>query len=308
MAGGEIDGLHSAAYFGAVRDFWWNVDHLELCARRLGFERVRSVLDVGAGVGHWGRLLRHVLPPDVTLVGVDREPAWVDEATRRATEAGLTDRFSYRQAAAEALPFEDESFDLVTCQTLLLHVADPRAVIREMLRVTRPGGLIVASEPNNRSLTLMDSSVNVDASVEERADLVRFYLTCERGKIALSQGNSSIGDLVPGYFRDEGLEGIQAYLSDKVSLMVPPYEGEDQQALKQAYAQDAERGAWGWTRDEARRFYLAGGGDEADFDAAWDRRQAEARLLVDSIEQGSFHSGGGDVLYLVAGRRPRASA
>ncbi len=47
---------HSAAYLGATRDFWWNLDHIELCGRRLGFDAVRSVLDVGAGHGHWGRL------------------------------------------------------------------------------------------------------------------------------------------------------------------------------------------------------------------------------------------------------------
>jgi SAM-dependent methyltransferase len=306
MGAGEPEHhLHRAAYFGELRDFWWNADHLELCARRLGLDRVRSVLDVGAGVGHWGRLLSHVMRSDVTVVGIDREPRWVEEATRRAAAAGLADRFSYREASAEALPFVDGSFDLVTCQTLLIHVVDPRAVVREMVRAAKPGGLVVASEPNNHSVTLMETSVNANAAVGDRTDVVSFYLTCERGKAALGEGNQSIGELVPGYFSDEGLEAIQVYLSDRAWLMLPPYASDEQQAIKKAYAEEVECGGWGWSRDETRRYYMAGGGSDADFDDAWERRTAENRDLLGSIEDGSFNPAGGQILYLVAGRRPQ---
>src|SRR3954464_8174339 len=95
---------HSAAFFGEARDFWWNLDQLSLCARRIGLdEGVRSVLDVGSGVGHWGRLLGHVLPADARVVGIDREPQWVEEAGARAASVGLGERFSYRLGSAEAL-------------------------------------------------------------------------------------------------------------------------------------------------------------------------------------------------------------
>ena len=304
VGAGEPEAPHSAAFFGAVRDFWWNLDQIEVFARRVGLEDARSMLDVGSGVGHWGRLLAHVLPPDATVVGIDTEPRWVEEAAARAIGAGLGDRFSYRLAAAEELPFEDESFDLVTCQTLLMHVPDPRGAIAEMVRVTKPGGLVVASEPNNRVLTLMDTSVSAGASLDERLDLVRFYVTCEEGKIALGRGNSSVGDLVPGYFSEAGLGEIQACQSDKVSLMVPPYAGDDQQALKEACIADAQRGGWGWTREEARRYYAAGGGDPAEFDGSWERRMEEARRLAAAVEDGTYDAAGGDVLYLISGRRP----
>jgi ubiquinone/menaquinone biosynthesis C-methylase UbiE len=65
------DKLHSAEFFGPDRDFWWNHDHLELVASRLGLEAVRSVLDVGCGVGHWGRLLASVLPSEATTAGAN---------------------------------------------------------------------------------------------------------------------------------------------------------------------------------------------------------------------------------------------
>jgi protein-L-isoaspartate O-methyltransferase len=295
---------HSAAYFGPGRDFWWNLDQLELCARRIGLDGARSALDVGAGVGHWGRLLSRVLSPEATVVGVDREPRWVEEATERAAAAGLAGRFSYRQGTVEQLPFEDDSFDLVTCQTVLIHVSDPRAALAEMLRVVKPGGAIVASEPNNRALSLLGSSVRAGATAEEWLDVARFYLICEQGQIALGLGDSSLGDLLPGLMHGAGLERIQTYQSDKVSMMLPPYATEEQQALAQESAAGAERGAFGWTREEAWRYYEAGGGDPHAFDGAWARRVAENRAEVDAIAAGTYHAAGGQILYLVSGRRP----
>jgi len=52
-------------------------------------------------------------------------------------------------------------------------------VLGEMLRVVKPGGLVVAAEPNNRASLLVDTDTDTDASVEEIVDMVRFYLTCD---------------------------------------------------------------------------------------------------------------------------------
>jgi hypothetical protein len=54
-------GGHSAEYFGAERDLWWNRDFLELLSRRFRLGTARSLLDVGSGLGHWGALLAPLL-------------------------------------------------------------------------------------------------------------------------------------------------------------------------------------------------------------------------------------------------------
>jgi SAM-dependent methyltransferase len=304
MVGDEPRDPHSAAYFGPERDFWWNLDHLELIASRRGLAGVRSVLDVGSGQGHWGMLLASVLPRDASVAGIEREPEWVEEAGRRAERCGLADRFRYLQGVAEALPFGDASFDLVTCQTVLIHVADPRAVIREMIRVTKPGGQVIVAEPNNRASFLVDSSVTAEADVDQLVDLIRFRLLCERGKHAVGEGNFSIGDLLPGVFAEEGLVDVEAFVADKAAVMVPPYRGEEQQALKAALLHEAEGDTWGWSREETERFFLAGGGEPGDFGPAWERRMAEARAVAAAVDRGAFHSAGGVIHYLVAGTRP----
>jgi SAM-dependent methyltransferase len=295
---------HSAEFFGPERDFWWNLDHLELIASRLGLDAVGSVLDVGCGVGHWGRLLSLVLPADATIAGVDREPSWVLEASTRAQRSGLAERFSYQEGSAEALPFPDASFDLVTCQTLLMHVDSPRAVIEEMLRVTKPGGLVLAAEPNNRVWAVVDTSISAGATVEERVELIRFALTCEHGKIALGEGNNSVGDLIPGYLAEHGAIDVQTFIADKPAALVPPYGTEGQQALRDYVMREVEQGTAGWTREDAQRYFVAGGGSPESFDAAWERRLAERRREATALIDGSFHTAGGVLLYVIAGRKP----
>lgn len=134
---------HSAVFFNPQRDFWWNADYLQLLAQRLGLGDVRSALDVGAGIGHWGALLLPMLAAEAAIVGVERDPRWVERARQRSTELGLADRCRCVQGVAESLQFDDETFDLVTCQTLLIHVADVPGVLSEMCRVLRPGSLLL---------------------------------------------------------------------------------------------------------------------------------------------------------------------
>src|ERR1700683_11773 len=124
---------------------------------------------------------------------VDRDPRWVEQAAARASVRGLAGRFAYQVSVAEKLPFADASFDLVTCQTVLIHTADPSAAIDEMVRVARPGGLILAAEPNNIAGTLILNSVSFQASVDDITAWVRLQFICERGKAALGEGNNSIG-------------------------------------------------------------------------------------------------------------------
>ena len=300
--------LHSAAYFNEQRSFWWNLDFLRLTASRLELERVQSALDVGAGLGHWTATLMEILPAQATVVGVERDPRWVANATERAGQLGLTDRCSYVQGVAEALPFEDESFDLVSCQTLLIHVADPTVVINEMRRVVRPGGQLLLSEPNNIAGMLVADSTTARRPIPELVERIEFALICERGKAALGEGNNSVGDLLPGLLAHAGLIDIRCMLNDKTDTLTPPYEPDDQQALRDAIVSSAESARWIWSRADTQRYFLAGGGNDPGFERRWQRRLDEARQTAQDLTANRLHTGGGGIHYLVSGRRPTQRA
>jgi hypothetical protein len=132
-------------------------------------------------------------------------------------------------------------------------------VLREMLRVTRPGGLLLAAEPHNRAQLLIATSIDAEAPIDELLDRVRFALRCERGKLALGEGHSSVGDLVPGYLVEEGAIDVQAFMCDKPQMLIRPYASEEQQVMRAHALQEAERNRWVWEREDARRYFLAGG-------------------------------------------------
>jgi SAM-dependent methyltransferase len=295
---------HSAEYFGETRDYWWNADFLQLIADRLSFAQVGHVLDVGCGVGHWGQLLANVLPDDARIHGVDRDPHWVEQARARAIARGLGHRCSYEASTAERLPFGDASFDLVTCQTLLIHVADPATVIREMARVARPGALILASEPNNMSSSLVLDSRTSSLPVDDIVSAVRFQLICERGKAALGEGNNSIGDLVPGLFAACGLVDVQVYLNDKTNPLIPPYDSPEQRAMLEEHSDMGNREFWRWSRDDTHRFFIAGGGRENEFEGLWALVTAGGDETAKAIADRTYSGSGASIQYIVAGRRP----
>lgn len=293
-----------AGFAGDWRDLWWNEDYLALCARRLELGHVGRALDVGCGAGHWGQRLLPHLAPDARLVGVDREPAFLRLAAARAAERGIAERVELRAATAEALPFADGSFDLVTCQTALIHVRDAAAVLREMARVARPGGLVLASEPDNLAETAAFLNAWPRPDPEDVLELLRFQQTCQAGKIALGEGDGSVGGLLPGLFAGAGLCDVRVWSNDRCAALVPPYGSRDQAldlATQRGWCADD---AWvTGTRADSLRTFTAGGGSAGDFEAHWARVLRWIRAFERDTDARRFHAARGVTLYLVAGRR-----
>ncbi len=171
-------------------------------------------------------------------------------------------------------------------------------------RVLRPGGLVLAAEPNNLADALVVGSARHLAPVDERVALVRLQTLCERGKIALGEGDNSVGDLIPGLAAAAGFVDVACWLSDRAQPLVAPYASPDQRAARDDALDHFDRGFWNWSRDDTLRYYLAGGGDPGAFDREWARARAAKAADAEALRAGTFHTGGGGVMYVVAGRKP----
>ena len=101
------------------------------------------VLDVATGTGMVAAELRS--RADCSIVGVDQSPEMLAAARVRFADPA-TSRVELLQAQAEALPFADASFDVLTFTYLLRYVDDPQATLLELARVLRPGGRIASLE------------------------------------------------------------------------------------------------------------------------------------------------------------------
>jgi len=100
-----------------------------------------ALLDAGCGTGN---LLQAVgaLRPSIALHGVDRSRAMLARARRRVPGASLIEGDLDRP-----LPWPDASFGAVTCINVLYAVTNLEATLAELLRVIRPGGVLIASSP-----------------------------------------------------------------------------------------------------------------------------------------------------------------
>lgn len=104
-----------------------------------------SVCDVGCGPGDDIAALADLVGTGGEAVGVDLSAAMIGEAKQRfADKPNLT----FVNGSGDVLPFGDASFDAVRADRMLIHVPDANAVVGQMLRVLKPGGRIVVSEPD----------------------------------------------------------------------------------------------------------------------------------------------------------------
>jgi len=114
--------------------------HYALVADHLsGYCRAGTVLDIGTGPGRLLVAMQQSMP-DLTLAGVDISPAMVATARENIKRAGYRAMIDVRVAAAEALPFQDGTFDAVVSTGSLHHWKQPVAALNEMHRVLRAGG------------------------------------------------------------------------------------------------------------------------------------------------------------------------
>jgi SAM-dependent methyltransferase len=135
------------AEFQAILDHeenhWWYRGRLRIVRQeveRLDLPQRAQILDAGCGSG---RVLDE-LARFGDVMGVDLSPSAVAAAWSRGHNVAM--------ARVEDLPFADSTFDLVTCLDVIEHTPDDVRALRELVRVTRPGGYLLLTAPAYQSL------------------------------------------------------------------------------------------------------------------------------------------------------------
>jgi SAM-dependent methyltransferase len=121
---------------------------------RIGPHTLKDVLDMGCGTGFVARQLGQRKHFHGRVLGVDLSPHLVEAATRLSREEGLSEKVRFSVGDTRSIDLPDASFDAVLPHTLVSHVYDAAAVIREAARVVRPGGVVVVFDGDYGSLTV----------------------------------------------------------------------------------------------------------------------------------------------------------
>lgn len=293
---------HSEEYFGDFRDFWYNPDFLELMAKRWELANVRTLLDVGCGQCHWTRIVSGFLPKGSQVTAVDSDPKWAaenDGLSRFFSEKEIA--FRIKKADAGRLPFADDSFDAVTCQTVLLHLQNPLEALREMKRVLKPGGILICAEPNNLIASVLKDSLTASFDPDEIIEWFTYGLIKEKGKIRLGKGDNSVGDLLPQFFHQMELKDIRSYISDKVNVVIPPYRTKEMQAMIALKLADQYKEFL----EAETKAQFAAFGDRYDpiLQRINEKLHSYKAQLKAALEDQTYFDGGASLMYLVSGRK-----
>lgn len=126
-----------------------------------------AVLDIACGTGFATRAAAIAAGPGTRIEGADINPAMIQHATTVAHEAELD--IGWCETSALDLPHSDDEYDVVICQQGIQFFPDPAAAVREMVRVTRPGGRVgitAWAPPANDSFLHLEAEMLADATGE----------------------------------------------------------------------------------------------------------------------------------------------
>ena len=148
----------------------------------------QSVLDVAGGTGEPSLTIAEKVGPTGTVTCTDAVPEMVDAARGEANRRGVRN-VQFRECKADALPFGNDSFDVVVSRLGVMFFPDSLAAIREMLRVAKPNGKLAFAVWHKSELNpfcylitnVMDQHIEPAASAPDAPGAFRF---AEPGKLA----------------------------------------------------------------------------------------------------------------------------
>lgn len=156
------------------------------------------LLDVGCGPGTVTLDLAARLDPG-DVVGVDASPSVIEAAAKAAADAGTTN-VTFLVGDAYALDVPDDSFDVVHAHQVLQHLSDPVAALREMRRVTRPGGIVAVRDADYDGMAWYPASSGLDE-----------WLTLYHEVTQANRADADAGRKLHSWVREAGFDpaGIQ---------------------------------------------------------------------------------------------------
>lgn len=159
-----------------------------------------SLLDVGCGPGTITLDLAAALAPGRVL-GIDDAPAAIDAARAAAADRGDTvTRFAV--ADATAVPLPDDAVDVTHAHQVLQHLPDPVSALREMARVTRPGGIVAARDADYAAMSWHPASPGLDT-----------WLDVYRRAARAAGGEPDAGRRLRAWAREAGLTDVEVTTS-----------------------------------------------------------------------------------------------
>ncbi len=204
----KLNDAHAEVY-DTIADFPFYRGHLDQIMTELGPERGKLYLDLGCGTGN---LLADAKKRGISFIGVDLSAGMLKRARGKVRDLVIAD--------LHHLPFRDGCIDGIANVNVFYQLTHPRAFLREVYRVLKPGGKIIISNPKPRKLSPLFRFIPVftKAFTKNPKLMTKIKKMTEYGRI-----DQKIIDLNPGTF----------YSREKLEEMMGDFEI---RSVKKAYS------------------------------------------------------------------------
>ena len=145
-----------------------------------GVRKGMKVLDIAGGTGDLTAQFSRRAGPEGEVVLADINDAMLKVGRDKLRDRGVVGNVRYVQADAEELPFDDNSFDIITIAFGLRNVTDKDKALRSMLRVLKPGG----------RLLILEFSKPVSATLNQAYDFYSFNILPKMGQVVANDADS----------------------------------------------------------------------------------------------------------------------
>ena len=209
------------------RILFHNDDYLEFLVTRVWrIDQPSRVVDFGCGYGRFGQMLLPLLPAGSTYTGFDQSADLIEKG--RELWAGSPYQAEFSVGSVHDAHFADESFDIAISQAVLMHISDATKAIREMVRVTRHGGLVITCDTNRNAHNALLHIEELNTQETTPLDMLQGINQEIRRQTGVDH---NIGVKTPVIMHKAGLKNVGARISDCVRLLFPPVENEYDEAL-----------------------------------------------------------------------------
>ncbi|QTD41835.1 methyltransferase domain-containing protein [Sporosarcina sp. Te-1] len=220
-------------YLKRTRDLYYNDDYFEFLVKFVWkLSKPVHIIDFGCGYGYLGLKLLPLLPSGSTYTGIDKGNQLISKAKELFQDAPYETEFIVSDTNEIEL---EKKYDIAVSQAFLLHMSEPKKILRKMVNSVVDGGKIICFEPHwiaGMSSYYLDGFDQ--SQIVQLGMLQKLYE--EGAKQTGRDGN--IGAKLPHYLSELGVKNIECRVSDKVNFLNPEDNEKDKEGLFHSLKED----------------------------------------------------------------------
>jgi ubiquinone/menaquinone biosynthesis C-methylase UbiE len=209
-----------------------NDDYLEFLVTKVWqIEKPVKIVDFGCGFGYMGTKLMPLLPSGSSYTGVDKAPALLNAARKLFSSSAPYYLHEFVTSEVYKTPFKDDTFDIAIAHSVLMHIERPMEALREMIRVTRHGGMVITTNANRNAWNAL---FYVDELNTQETTPLTFSQQMNKDIRRKTGVDYNIGIKVPVMMDRAGLKDIGCRMDDRVTMLLPSMDSEEKKKVFEA--------------------------------------------------------------------------